>query len=54
MPYAFSYLFKTGTIKYAIIKDNRNLKINLSRTIGDEDLIIKNICLHGIKVLTSI
>lgn len=48
------HIYKTGTIKYAIIKDNRNLKINLSRAIGDEDLIIKNICLHGIKVLTSI
>lgn len=31
------HIYKTRTIKYAIIKDNRNIKINLSRTIGDED-----------------
>lgn len=52
--FMYFYIYKIGIIKYVIIKDNRNFKINLFRIIGDEDLIIKNICLYGIKVLILI
>lgn len=50
----YFYIYKIWILKYVIIKDNRNFKINLFRIIGDEDLIIKNICLYGIKVLILI